>query len=899
MNLEPGRTLLHYRIVDKLGEGGMGVVWKAIDTNLDREVAIKGVPDLFVGDADRLARFEREAKLLACLDHPHIATVYGLHEAEGVRFFAMELVDGEDLSERLARGPLPLEDVLELARKIAAALESAHDNGVIHRDLKPANIKIGSGGKVKVLDFGLAKAFEPSPASSGTPTSLSASPTLTSAGTRAGVILGTAAYMSPEQARGLTVDQRSDIWSFGCVLFEMLTGRSVFGGTTVSDSIAAILRGEPDWNSLPRSTPRAIRRLLARCLAKSPAHRLRHVGDAILEIDAGEEDSLAGIDPIDPIEAPAVPAATASSLRGGAPWLVMLLLIAIAFWGPWRDTEPVDDDVPLHLSVRLPSDAPLAPAGAMPFGVGMPSFATTPDGTRLVYVGLVDGRRQLHVREMTTGEVTPLPGTEDGFGPFVSPDGKSAGYFAREKLLRVSLEGGQPELLADAVFPFGGVWTADGQIYFAPREGHGIYRVPAAGGPAVEIMKRIGDGQAWPQILPGGEMLLVSGFGGSTRIVPLANPEQSRVLIPSGVDARWVSTGHLLYSRAGRLMAVGFDLDDYRVIGEPLTLVHEMRTESTNFGQYSISENGTLVYAAGFDARSGFLTWADRDGGHERLALPRRSYGSFDVSHHGDRVALPIIDGDAEDIWIYDFGRLETPTRLTFTGSDRMPIWSNDDQRLFYGTGTDDDRNDLVTQSVETSDRHGTFLVAGNPSSMAGTVTPDGRELVFSRTSEQTSMDLWRAPIETDGGTIALGEPTLLAGTEHLEIFPTISPDGEWIAYTSDETGRWEIYVATYPEMARRVRVSADGGEEPRFSPDGSELIYRWGSQWFVSDVTREPEFRCGPPRLLFEGPYINVAGYSWDISADGRRFLVIEGPEQNEALTELVVLTDFLDRLP
>ena len=551
------------------------------------------------------------------------------------------------------------------------------------------------------------------------------------------------------------------------------------------------------------------------------------------------------------------------------------------------------------MSIRLPSDAPLAPAGAMPFGVGMPSFTTTPDGTRLVYVALIDGQRQLHVRDMTTGEITPLAGTEDGFGPFVSPDGESAGFFAREKLLRVSLDGGQPEVLADAVFPYGGVWADDGQIYFAPRQDYGIYRVPAAGGPIVEITKRTSDGQAWPRLLPGGEMLLVSGFGGSTRIVPLADPEQSRVLIPSGGDARWVSSGHLLYAREGRLMAVGFDLDDYRLIGDPFTVLDGMRAEELNLGQYSISEDGTLVYAAGLDARTGYLAWVDRDGGRQRLALPRQVYGAFDVSHRGDRVALPVLDGEAEDIWIYDFDRLETPTRLTFSGKGRMPIWSHDDQLLFYRAGTDDGGNDIVTRHVGSGDREHRFLIAGTPSVMAGTVTLDGRDFVFSQTSEKTWMDLWRAPIEIDGGTLGLGEPTLLAGTEYLEIFPTISPDGKWIAYTSDETGRWEIYVSSYPEPSRRIRVSADGGEEPRFSPDGSELIYRWGSQWFVSDVTGEPEFHCGSPRLLFEGPYINVSGYSWDISADGQRFLVIEGPEQNEAPAELVVITDFLDRLP
>ena len=890
-----GESLGSYEITGHLGKGGMGDVYRARDPRLDRDVAIKVLPPELTADADRLARFEREAKVLASLSHPNIAAVYAFESAEGISFLVMELIEGEDLSERLKRGPIPVDEALPFAAQIAEGLDAAHERGVIHRDLKPGNVMVDGEDRVKLLDFGLAKAMDAVVDPEGAAVDLSLSPTLTAPMTQAGVIMGTAAYMSPEQARGQGVDKRSDIWAFGCLLFEMLTASSLFGGPTVSDSIAGILRGEADWSELPAETPASVQRLLRRCLEKDPKRRLRDIGDAALELDASDE--LDGSSPS------FVPERSAPRWLRIVPWLVAVVAVAalVTTWGAWngRGIEP-PPGLSARLNLNLPPAAPLAPYGAMPFGVGQPTMALTRDGARLVYVALVDGETQLYLRDMLTGEVEPIPDTEGGFAPFLSPDDRSIGFFADEKLKRTELEGGESEILADAVFPYGGDWAPDGTIYFVAREGSGVLKIPAIGGEAVEVTKRTDDGQAWPHLLPGGEAMLVSTFSGSIRLVDLITPDNQQVLIEDGTAARYAETGHLLFSRDGRLLAVPFDLDGYHLTGEPVTLLEDVRTDGLQRAEFSMSANGLLAYAAGHDARAGYLTWTDRRGGRDRLELPLQNYEAFDISNDGQRLAIPITEDDGMDIWLYDFDRLETPTRLTFGMLTGNVAWSPDDTLLFHNLIQSDlNRTDIGATTVGGGRSETTVLVQGTPTAVAGSFMPDGQEMVILLAAEGSQFDLWRAPIEHEADAVTVGEAELLMQTPHLEIFPAISPDGRWIAYTSDETDRWEIYVASYPELEGRVRVSTDGGEEVRWNPDGSELIYRWGSQWFVVDVTYEPELRCSDPRVLFEGPYINVLGYSWDMSADGERFLVIEGPEQGTAVTELVALTNFFDKLP
>ena len=887
----PGQTLLHYTIVDKLGEGGMGVVWRALDTSLDREVALKVLPEAVADDTDRLARFEREARLLASLDHPNIATIHGLFEADGVRFLAMELVEGDDLSDRITQGPLPRDTAYDIAGQLALALESAHGSGVVHRDLKPANIKIGSDGRVKVLDFGLAKAWEGEAGNS----SLSLSPTLTRHATVEGVILGTAAYMSPEQARGQAVDKRSDIWSFGCVLYEMLTARQLFTGETVSDTIAAILRGEPDWSLIPDETPSSIRRLLGRCLTKDRRRRLRDMGDAVLEIEAaGEEEiDLRGLTDGDP------PRAHRRSTV--LPWIAFTI-VAIAFavlqWAPWKTDSP-PAGVSMTLQMNLPDDAPLAPAGAMPFGLGMPAIALTSDGSRLVYVALVDGRTQLRVRDMKTGEINAIEGTEGGFGPFLSPDDGSIAYFADEKLKRVPIDGGRSEVIAEAVFPYGGTWAPDGTIFYAPKEGEGISRVASSGGAVERVTTAGGSGHTFPDLLPDGRTLLVSNLNRNVLIVDLEDPDAPQHLMDDAGGARYLSTGHLVFARNGGLYGVGFDLDNLRITGEPAPLIHGIRSESSTNAQYTIAENGTLVYAPGFEAWTGFLTWVSRDGRRERLDLPRQDYGSFSISPDGRRLAVPITDGADQDIWIHEFDRIQTPTRLTFGMRTAGSVWTADNAFLILANrSADSSTTDLLAVPTD-GNRSDAIRLATHPGGFVSpALTPDNREVLFAKQVGSSPLDLWRVQVEFGEGSLTVGEETPVLTTPHLEIFPAISPDGRWIAYTSDETGRWEIYVAGYPEFEHRVRVSNSGGEEARWTADGSELIYRWGSQWFSARVLEGPAITFSQPEVIVDGPFINPMGYSWDLSPDGERFLLIEGPEQDLALTELEVVTRFFDRL-
>ncbi len=904
MTIQAGTHLGPYEILSPLGAGGMGEVYRARDSKLDREVAIKVLPDTFVRDPERVARFQREAKLLASLNHSNIAAIYGFDESNDTRFLVLELVEGETLADRLRGGALPVVEALEVGRQISEALEAAHERGVIHRDLKPANVMVTTEGVVKVLDFGLAKAFVGD-------TSVAAfadSPTITVEHTRPGVVLGTAAYMSPEQARGKPLDKRTDIWSFGCVLYECLTGRRPFGGETTTDLIAKILERDPDWDTLPPNTPPIVHLLLRRCLQKNRDKRLHDIADARIEL----EEAIA--DPTSSslrLATSALAEATRPPRRSAwgrlLPWaLVSASVLALAaviliLWAPWREREP--QRLTSRLSINLPPEAPLAPAGSMPFGIGRPLLTLSPDGSCLVYVALVAGRRQLYMRDMLTGKVEAIPGTEGALFPFFSPDGQWVGFFANEKLHKVSLRGGQPEILADADFPFGGTWAADGSIYFTPTQARGVAKVSAIGGPVETVTTPTGEvlTHAWPSVLPGSEALLVSLLGyRQTAVARLTGPNKLDVVLPQGLFARYVRTGHLLYTRGGRLVAVPFDLNRLKTSGDPVVLIHDIRIEGTGAAaQYSLSADGTLIYATGLDASEGFLVWVDRKGRRERLDLPRQRYGAFRLSPDGGRVALPVYDSGVQDIWVYDFGRLDTPTRLTFGGFQMSPVWTNDGRSLLYSSQRADGGSAILLKDVNAGTREGVPLIEGRTTPFPDQLTPDGRELIYHEKRPGFKFDVWRIQVEAGSTSpkIARTARSLLA-TEHNELFAAVSPDGRWLAYTSDETGRWEVYVATYPELEGRVQISTRGGEEARWNPNGRELVYRWGSQWFAVDVAIEPEFRCSAPRVLFEGPYINVRGYSWDMSPDGERFLVIEGAEQEKTLTELIVLTNFFDEL-
>ena len=657
MVLESGRRLGQYEIVEPLGAGGMGEVYRATDTRLDRVVAIKVLPEHFAKSPERRTRFEREAKLLAQLHHPNVATLFGLEVADGRQLLVMELVEGETLAERLSRGAIPLEEALVLARDIADALEYAHERGIIHRDLKPANVKLTEDGGAKVLDYGLAKALEDDVVVNATD---SQSPTISRALSQSGVILGTAAYMSPEQARGRKLDRRADVWAFGCVLFEMLTGQRAFVGESVTDVLAAIVKEEPAWDLLPASTPTAVRRLLRRCLVKDAKARLRHAGDACIEISEAQERSVSEL--VVPIPAPQPtrrPFALALVVLGGLLGVILTLWLTRSTGVP-----PAMLSRPVTASVLdLPPEAPLALGSLVPaWGFDLLSIAISPDGTELVYVGEADGETRLYRRSLNGLQVTEIPGTEGALHPFFSPDGQWVGFLTRNQVKKVLLRGGAPVVLADVVIPVRAFWTSNDMIYVGEREGHQIQRVPVSGGAPVQVGFMEG---ALSQVLPDGKSALLTSMpnglsGDYGDIVHLSlDTLETKILIERGYDARYVPTGHLLFARSSNLLSVPFDLERLETRGEPVPVISGVAMGSFFAqAQFAFSNNGSLVYVPGFDTSLGKLAWIDRDGNAELLPLPERLYGVVDLARDDQRLAVQV--GDVNDyMWIYDFAREE------------------------------------------------------------------------------------------------------------------------------------------------------------------------------------------------------------------------------------------------
>jgi len=885
--LTPGTTLAdQYEIIEELGRGGMGVVYRAKDRKLGREVAIKVLPKEFSQDWERQARFEREAKLLASLNHPNIAAIYGLEESEGIHFLVLELAEGKTLAERVVSRSLETEETLKIFHQIAEALETAHEKRIIHRDLKPANIKVTPEGKIKVLDFGLAKAFETAVSGESPAIDLSKSPTITVESSHTGVILGTAAYMSPEQARGRPLDKRTDIWSFGCVLYEAFSGQQAYRGETISDSIAAILKSEPNWKALPETTPLKIRDLLRRCLQKDPHKRLHDIADARIEI----EEVLGGP------SAEIVPETRLAPRRRYLPWILAFLLLAfscIVLWKMLRSPPEISHQVK-HLLIILPDNAPLAPAGASPLGEGRPILTLSPDGSCLIYVAIINGHTKLYMRQMDREESAPIPGTEGAHTPFFSPDGEWVGFFADGKLKKVSLSGGEPEVLCSASLPFGGSWGPDGTIYFTPSQFTGIWQISSAGGtpkPLTEVNIQKGEsGHYWPEILPGGDAMLFSLRDGGIGITSLHSNER-KMLLESGIYARYSPTGHLVYGEAGKLRAVSFDLTRWEVTNSPVTILEGVRTERLGAAQFAFSKDRSLVFVPGIDAREGSLMWIDRNGKEEPLKLPRGIFGSFKISPNGKALAITIIDGKSSDVWIYDITR-NMLTRFSFGQKDSSPLWTPDGKWIVFRSSRDGAAHfyrklaDGTGEYEQITDKEPCQI--GSPCSFS----PNGELItLYGRTAQ--SQDLWILSLK------GRKEIHPFLQMPFLESFPAFSPNGLWIAYTSAESGRWEVYVRPYPGPGGgKWRVSTDGGEEARWSQNGRELVYRFGTQWFVVDIAAGTEFRAGKPRVLFEGPYINIPGYSYDVSPDGQRLLVVKGSEQELAVGQLHVITNWFEEL-
>jgi len=870
--------LSHYRLEAKIGEGGMGEVWRAIDTTLNRPVAIKILPQMFSDDSERRARFEREARLLASLNHPSIAVIHGLHSAEGIHFLAMELIQGEDLAQRLGRGALPLEDAVEVGRQVAEALEAAHESGVIHRDLKPANIQLTPDGKVKVLDFGLAKAFE-TESGSGSP---SMSPTITSAGTRAGMILGTAAYMSPEQARGRTVDRRTDIWAFGCVLYEMLTAKQAFAGETISDTIAAVLRSEPDYQALPASTPFRIRDLLRRCLKKDPKKRLQAIGDGRLALEEalegqGEES------------APAAAVQSSSPPLRWLPWAVAAILAAalvtsLAFKRPGI-VEPAS--APIHLKVEMVQNATLgADLGA--------AVVLSPDGRTLAFVAGQGGNDKLYVRRLDRKESTVLSGTEGARAPFFSPDGHWIGFLAAGRLMKVGSDGGAPVRLTDLknADGRGGTWGEGDVIVYSKGFDTGLFKIAGTGGEPVPLTQLASGSDErshrWPSFLPGGKaVLFMTQKTGQdyddADIEVVSLPSRARKVVVHGGSYPRYAPGAILFVRENVLLAAPFDSEKLEVTGPAKPVLEGIRASTGDqesgdgSAQYALSAAGHLVFReSGIQDRTQnteFL-WVDRDGHESPAFREEMRVLTFAISPDGNRVAMAARTGKGSGVWVRDLTRGATwPVSADGDGSI-LPVWSHDGTRLARAWRPRNGERSIRIGPVDGSASETNIPSLGE--AMAPTSwSPDGKTLLVEYYRDRTADDLGVLSLDPDDKLRPLVETPGYDGGGQF------SPDGRWVAYFSDGAGSPEIYVTPFPGPGPRLRVSTAGGGSVRWSPDGREIYFVLRQEnhlMAVSVAEAGGTLRLGAPRQIYAGWLgSHPARAVYDVHPDGRRFLVIK----------------------
>jgi eukaryotic-like serine/threonine-protein kinase len=892
LSLTPGTRLGVYEITAPIGAGGMGQVFRARDTRLDRDVAIKILPEAFAHDADRLARFQREAKTLASLNHPNIAGIYGLEESGVVTALVMELVEGEDLSQRIACGAIPLDEALPIAKQIAKALEAAHERGIIHRDLKPANIKVRADGTVKVLDFGLAKALDPPRASNLDVTN---SPTLSLHATQAGVVLGTAPYMSPEQALGKSVDKRSDVWAFGVVLFEMLTGQRAFEGDGFSTTVAAVMMTQPPWHALPTATPTEVRRLLLRCLQKEPTRRLRDIGDALLDLDdASTEQSTTP-----QLGRPVHGSGTWRYAGWGVAALALILAATVSFRHR-ADAMPIERPV-IRASIVLPGDQKLAS------GDSAYPMAISNDGGRIAYVSEVEGRSQLYVRELAALEAKAVPGTSGAAHPFFSPDGQWVGFLADGALQKAAVSGGSPLRICNvSAVSMGATWGPDNTIVLALR-GAGLSKVSASGG-TLEPLAGASPGM-WPEFLPDGKTVLyTTGTGGagsalaalsldgrSNRIVARTTDAQGAgpaVLGTGGgiAQARFVSSGYLVYGQSpGIVRAIPFDVTSLTTTGSPVPLVDSIeRGRNGGAVYFAVSRTGLLVYASTGERHQ--LVWVDRSGTATPVSADRAAFRNPRVSPDGRRIVVAANDQTRRsDIWIYDAER-GTKNRLTTTGHNLAPVWTPDGAHItFAGRG-------LVQVPADGGGGRDVLLpseqvlahLARGTTAYPTAWSPDGRTLLFQADEE----DMWA--IQRGLGSAPV---PLLVRPAH-DYGGAFSPDGRWIAYTSDESGRSEVYVAHYPDLGSRVTVSTEGGAYPRWSREGRELFYRQGDALMAAAVDTTREFRAERPQRLFAGQFTGTGGdAAFDVSPDGKRFAMIKSDEAS-TLQQLTLVQNWLEEL-
>ena len=883
----------------------MGEVYRAQDTKLGRDVALKVLPAAFAADPERMARFRREAQVLASLNHPHIGAIYGFEDSGSVHALVMELIEGPTLADRIACGPVPLDEALPIAREIAQALEAAHERGVVHRDLKPANVKITPDGNVKVLDFGLAKAIEGDPSS----TDLHNSPTITSMATQAGIILGTAAYMSPEQAKGRQVDRRTDIWAFGCVVFEMLTGKHTFEGETVTDTLAAVIRAEPEWLLLPADVPLRVRELLRRCLIKDPKQRLQAIGEARIALDDNSNTASSSFmaSAVSAIGSAPVAAARRRAFPWGIVAAVLAVTLAVCSFYLWRGTNSSSAPPVMRFAIPLPAaQSPATDRGWM-------DIAVSSDGSEIAYVADNDNPR-LWVRRMDKLEPTLLADTERASTPFFSPDGKWIGFFVDGKLKKIAVAGGVSTVLCDATQNRGGTWLPDGTILFAPALTAGLVRVPSSGGtPVAVITPDTSKGertQRWPQVLPGGEEVIFTlggldsptNFDNAKIAVLSLKAGKYKILIEGAGVARYVPTdnshGYILYIRSGNLFAAPYDVKNEKVDGESFSVVQGVSgTRASGAALFDVSQAGSLVYIPGTTSSFGAyaMLLVDRAGKTVPLQIPVQYYYQYpELSPDGKHVAVGVggtTNSAITDIYIFDTAR-GVLSRLTFSGESDSPAWSPDGKRIAYRSSKPEPG--IYWKAADGSGQEEALYIG--PVAFAPLAfSPDGKFLAFTTPGGKTGSDISILPL--DGKR----QPHSFIATPANESTPKFSPDGRWVAYLSDESGRSEVYVQEFPGPGGKWQISSGAHEAkpPIWARDGREIYYLADDRFMSVPVETDPSFSPGTPKELFVNPSLLIGGsagaaFLGGVSADGKQFLLLS-PRKPEALPASQVQIDVI----
>ena len=874
MVVQVGSRLGHYDVTALIGEGGMGQVYQATDTTLDRDVALKVLPDAFTQDPDRLARFEREAKVLASLNHPNIGAIYGLEKSGDTRALVLELVEGPTLADRIKQGPIPLDEALPIAKQIAEALEAAHEAGVIHRDLKPANIKVRDDGTVKVLDFGLAKALDLSPV--GDP---SQSPTLTAAATQMGVIMGTAAYMSPEQARGKPVDKRADIWAFGCVLYEMLTGRRAFDGRDISEILAAVIKSEPDWTALAPVGDAGLRRLVRRCLQKEPQQRIRDVGDVRLDMmETAETDT-------------AEPPARRNAFRLAVALLVAfcagLLVMAVS-----QDRRPTAGNASRVMRLDV-----VPTTEALGNGPG-PDFVISRDGSRMAYLAEASGRTMLYIRALDEFESVPVAGTEGAEDLFYCPYGDWIGFESplEQALMKVSFAGDAPEAILDYRNTLGAACHPDGGLILALLPG--LVRIPAGGGEPQQFPPP-SESQLYsgPHVLPGGKAVVlmvgaVGDFLNQTAAVLSLDTGELTELFPASGSATYTPTGHLVFAGPGAIMAAPFSLPDLRPTGDPVPLVRDVTQTSTGV-EFALSETGTLLYRPAGEATSEawVLSWVDENGRVEPAIEDLRGYRTPRLSPDGNRVAVAVTGREGSDLWVYDLtGR--PPTRLTSRGLAHTPVWSPDGTRVVF-TYANGGKVGLFNVRADGSQEAPEQILEAPRGAVSGVLAggwlPDDTVVFTGPNVAGEGRDI--------ASITSAGERTEVVSTQFNEDQAALSPSGDWLAFVSDRDGARDVYAQEYPD-GLRYRVSTNGGELPTWAPDGEHLFYRRGN-WMMSvevNPDRDPSF--GAPEESFEISEWSLDSPAFTVSSDGRFLVVTRSDESGSSRGRLRAVVNWFEEL-